>query len=144
MDGLRRFTEMNNRVKIRMNFPGGGSQGLDVDEVAPLLLPLPQTVTVCHQGEIQPVMPASFPGFKAIYVEVERMLQEGRYNQAVEFLVKNGFDIQSAMNQVNAVQRILSERAEKDAERVKGWRQSQFSFYEEANHRRRAAPRPQR
>jgi hypothetical protein len=66
-------------------------------------------------------------------VEVERMLQEGRHNQAVEFLIKNGFDIQSAMNQVNAVQRILNERAEKEAERVKGWRQTQFSFYEAAS-----------
>jgi hypothetical protein len=140
MDCLRRFTEMNNRVKIRMNFPGVGSQGLDVDEVAPLLLPLPQTVTVCHQGEVQPSMPANFPGFKAIYVEVERMLQEGRHNQAVEFLIKNGFDIQSAMNQVNAVQRILTERAEKEAERVKGWRQTQFSFYESTSNRRRPTP----
>ena len=136
MDCLRRFTDMNDRMKIRMNFPGVGPQGLQVDEIAPLLLPLPHTVTVCHQGEVQPSMPNSFPGFKAIYVEVERTLQEGHYNQAVEFLIKNGFDIQSAMNQVNAVQRILSERAEKEAERVKGWRQSQFSFYEASDRRR--------
>jgi hypothetical protein len=130
MTCLRRYAEMNASLKIRMNYPGIGEPGLDADQVAPLLLPLPKTVTLCHQGEIRPSLPASFPGFKTIYLEVERMLQEGRQDGAVEFLLKNGFDIQSATDQVSAVQRMLRERTEKEAERVRGWRQTHFSFYE--------------
>ena len=130
MECLRKFTEVEPMVKIRMNYPLGKQEGLVAEDIAPLLLPLPSTVTICHQGEIQPSMPESFPGFKAIYIEVERMLQEGQNNQAVEYLVRNGFDIKSAMDQVNAVQRLLRERVEKEADHVKAWRQSHFSFFE--------------
>lgn len=146
MDGLRRYAELNARLKIRMNFPGLGETGLEAETVAPLLLPLPQTVTLCHQGEIRPAMPDNFPGFKSVYLEVERMLQERRQNAAVEYLMRSGFDIQSAMNQVNAVQRMLDERGQREAEHVRGWRQSHFAFYETRSrrppnlNRRAAAP----
>jgi hypothetical protein len=126
MDCLRSYTQQNSDLKIRMNFPGTRQGGLPADQVAPLLIPLPPTVTVCHQGEITTSLPNSFPGFKSIYLEVERMLQEGQYNRAVEYLMNSGFDIQSAMNQVNAVQRCLKERNEGSARRVDSWRQSQF------------------
>lgn len=141
MEGLRGFAEANSRLRIRMTFPGVGEEGLDADTVAPLLLPLPKSVTLCHQGEIQPSMPNSFPGFKSVYLEVERMLQLGQPNQAIEYLLKNGFDIQSATNQVNAVQRMLSERREREDERIKGWRQSHFSFYEIGSRRSSSAGR---
>ena len=126
MERLRAYTNEYNSVKIRMNFPGVGMEGLGVDEVAPLLLPLPSTVTVCHQGEVQPSMPSNFIGFKAIYLEVERMLQEGRENLAIEYMMRNGFDIQSAMEQVHAVDRLMRERKEKEAQHVQSWRRSAY------------------
>jgi hypothetical protein len=117
MECLRRYTEENAQMKIRMNFPGIGEGGLPVDEVSPLLIPLPVTVTICHQGEVQKSVPTSFPGFKSLYLQVERMLQEGRFHQAVEHLMNNGFDIQSAMEQTRAVERLMRERAESEAQR---------------------------
>jgi hypothetical protein len=126
MECLRHYTETHSNLKIRMNFPEIGHGGLSVDDVAPLLLPLPPTVTVCHRGEVQASTPTSFPGFKTIYLQVERMLQDGQYNQAVEFLMKSGFDIQSAMNQVNAVQRCLRERNDRESDHVRAWRQTHF------------------
>jgi hypothetical protein len=123
MDCLRAFAEQNNGLKIRMNFPGVTSGGLKVDQVAPLLIPLPSTVTVCHQGEVQPSIPSNFTGFKTLYLQVEHMLLEGRPNRAVEFLMNNGFDIQSAMDQVNAVQRCLRERQEHEANQVRRFRE---------------------
>jgi hypothetical protein len=124
MECLRQFAEDHSSLKIRMNFPGVGNGGLAVEEVAPILIPLPPTVTVCHQGEIQRSFPTSFPGFKSIYLQVEGLVQEGRANQAVEYLLANGFDIQSAMEQVNAVGRCQRERVEKEAEHVRNWRGS--------------------
>ncbi|MGE5221061.1 MAG: hypothetical protein ACM3PY_01405 [Omnitrophica WOR_2 bacterium] len=122
MDCLREYAQQNNRLKIRMNFPGVNNEGLPADQVAHLLIPVPATVTVCHQGEVVPSVPDTFPGFKEIYIQVEGMLQDGRYNQAVEYLMKHGFDIQSAMEQVNAVQRILQDRAQRESQRVEHWR----------------------
>lgn len=119
MDCLRQYVEAHTQLKIRMNFPGSG---LSPEEVTPLLLPLPKTVTVCHQGELPTSLPENFTGFKAIYLQVERMLQENRYQQAIEYLVGNGFDLQSAMEQVNAVQRLLRERIDRDAESIQRWR----------------------
>jgi hypothetical protein len=126
MDCLRQFTQTHANTRIRMNFPGLGEGGLVADEIAPLLLPLPQTVTICHKGEIQKSYPMSFSGFKTLYLKVEHMLQEGRFNQAVEFLIGNGYDIQSAMDQVRAVQRVLKEGAEKEAKRAQSYQQSHF------------------
>jgi hypothetical protein len=124
MDCLRQYVNEHSNVRIRMNFPGIGNGGLPVDAVAPLLVPLPATVTVCHQGEVQQTIPTNFTGFKTLYLQVERRLQEGRFNQAVELLMSNGYDIQSAMDQVKAVQRCLRERADHDAERLQRWRSS--------------------
>jgi len=126
MECLRQFSREHSNLKIRMNFPGVGDGGLAVEEVAPLLLPLPETVTVCHQGEVHRSYPADFPGFKSIYLRVEGMILERRGKEAVEYLIRNGFDIQSAMEQVNAVERCLRERAEKEAEHIRHWRSSRF------------------
>ncbi len=111
---LREFAEANSEVKIRMNFPGIQG-GLTVEEVSPLLIPLPPNVTICHQGEVQRTVPDNFIGFKELYLQVEGLLQEGQYNRAVEFLMAHGYDIQSAMDQANAVERCLRER--RDARR---------------------------
>lgn len=125
MELLRNFTQEHQNLKIRMNFPGVNS-GLAVEEVAPLLIPLPPTVTICHQGEVRPTVPDSFPGFKTLYIQVDGMLQDGEYDRAIEHLMKNGFDIQSAINQVNAVQRLLDERRSRVKATSKKWRSSQF------------------
>lgn len=124
MECLLRFVDEQPDLKIRMNFPGLPTTDPGVEEVAPLLIPLPSTVTVCHQGEVQPTMPSSFMGFKALYLEVERMLQGGQSQLAIEYLMKNGYDIQSAMEQVKAVDRCMRERAESEAKRVRQWRGS--------------------
>ncbi len=119
MDGLRLFTEQNPEVKIRMNFPAPHGQDLPVEEISRLLVPLPPTVTICHQGEVQTSIHNDFPGFKNIYIQVESMLQDGHYNEAVEYLMRCGFDIQSAYDQANAVQRIIRERHEREDERYR-------------------------
>jgi hypothetical protein len=112
MERLREYAYSNANLKIRMSFPGLDS-GLDSEAVSSLLLPLPPTVTICHKGELPRSVPIHFPGFKTLYLQVELLLQEGRYNQAVEYLALNGFDIQSAHEQVSAVQRILQSRIER-------------------------------
>lgn len=117
MQCLREYTAANSSIKIRMSYPGIGG-GLPSDRIDPLLIPLPPNVTICHQGEVERTAPVSFEGFKALYIEVEGMLQEGRYSQAVELLVHKGFDIQSAIEQVDAVQRILKARFNRDKERL--------------------------
>lgn len=109
MSCLRMYMEDNPGLKIRMNFPGIGRGGMPVEEVSPLLIPLPDQVTICHKGELQRSIPDSFIGFKTIYLFVEELVKEGRHNQAVEYMVSQGFDLQSAIEQVNAVQRILRE-----------------------------------
>jgi hypothetical protein len=120
MERLRQYTEENASLKIRMNFPGIGG-GLTVEEVSPVLIPLPPTVTICHQGEVQRTVPDNFIGFKEIYLQVEEMLQEAHYNRAVEYLLGHGYDIQSAMEQVNAVERCLHERQNRENQRVQEW-----------------------
>jgi hypothetical protein len=122
MQRLREFSETFNEIKVRMEFPGLDS-GLASEEVSSLLIPLPPTVTICHQGGLERSQPFDFPGFKNLYVEVEQMLKAGRYHQAVEYLVANGFDIQSAMEQVSAVQRILAARSRPEVrtEQFSGW-----------------------
>jgi hypothetical protein len=127
MECLRQYAAENSNLKIRMNFPGIGQGGLTVEEVAPLLLPLPPTVTVCHRGEIQPSTPPYFQGFKTIYLQVESMLREGRSQQAVEYMIRNGFDIQSALEQVQAVERLLRERHQKEADHIRRWRSAHKS-----------------
>jgi hypothetical protein len=117
MEGLREFAGENPDLRIRMNFPGLDA-GLSADQVAPILLPLPETVTICHKGELPRAVPMYFPGFKNIYLRVETLLLEGRQRQAEQYLVENGFDIQSALEQVNAVQRLLEARSP-----AGGWRQ---------------------
>jgi hypothetical protein len=109
MAGLREFANQNTDLKIRLNFPGLES-GLEPEEVAPLLLPLPETVTLCHNGGLPRSTAMTFPGFKDIYLQVETLLMDGRQNQAEAYLVENGFDIQSALEQVSAVKRILQAR----------------------------------
>jgi hypothetical protein len=124
MECLRQYSQENSNLKIRMNFPGLGDGGLPVDEVVPLLLPLPPTVTICHKGEVQRSYPLDFPGFKSIYLRVEGMILERRDREAVEYLIQNGFDIQSAMEQVRAVERCMRERTMQEAEHVRHWRSS--------------------
>jgi hypothetical protein len=124
MERLRKYSQEHANLKIRMNFPGVGEGGLAVEEVAPLLLPLPETVTVCHKGEILRSVPADFPGFKSIYLQVQGMIVERRSKEAIEYLIQKGFDIQSAMEQVQAVERCMRERGEKEAEHVRQWRSS--------------------
>lgn len=111
MDSLRQYLQENPDIRVRMNFPGVGEEGLAPEEITPVLLPLPENVTVYHQGQVRRSVPDTFMGFKAIYTEVENMLRDGRSNQAVEYLVESGFDLQSAMEQVTAVQRVIRERA---------------------------------
>jgi hypothetical protein len=120
MECLREFTEENQGLRIRMNFPGIQG-GLSVEEVSSVLIPLPPSVTVCHQGEVRRTVPVNFVGFKELYLQVEEMLQESRYNRAVEYLMGHGYDIQSAMDQVNAVERCLRERRERESRRYQAW-----------------------
>ena len=127
MECLRHFVAEHADLKIRMNFPGVGEGGLSVDEVAPLLLPIPPTITVCHHGEVQRSMPTNFTDFKTIYLQVEDMLLNGRSDIAAEYLVNHGFDIQSAVEQVNAVERMIRERREREADHVRKWRHSRLS-----------------
>lgn len=110
MGCLRDYLQSNPDIRVRMNFPGVGTDGLDPEIVTPVLIPLPENVTVCHQGQVPRSAPDTFIGFKAVYMEVENMLRDGKQNQAVEYLVESGFDLQSAMEQVSAVQRVLKER----------------------------------
>jgi hypothetical protein len=126
MECLRQYSEDNSNLKIRMNFPGVGDGGLPVDEVVPLLLPLPPTVTLCHQGEVERTYPIDFPGFKSIYLRVEGLILERRDKEAIEYLIQNGYDIQSAMEQVSAVERCMRERTLKEAEHVRHWRSSRI------------------
>jgi len=124
MECLRAYLDEQPELKVRMNFPAAGEGSLDAETVAPLLLPVPPNVTICHQGEVRPSGPSSFLGFKELYLEVERMLMEGRFNNSVEFLVQHGYDIQSAMEQVRAVERCMRERNDVEARRVREWRRS--------------------
>jgi hypothetical protein len=111
MECLRQYTEENPNLRVRMSLPGVGEPGgLTAEDVTPLLIPLPPNVTVCHLGEIRRSVPDTFIGFKAVYIQIENMLRDGLYNQAVEYLVQSGFDLQSATEQVSAVQRVLKER----------------------------------
>lgn len=127
MECLRHFAAENSDLKIRMNFPGVEEGSLSVDEVAPLLLPLPPTVTVCHHGEVQRSMPSNFTDFKTIFLQLEDILLNGRADIAAEYLVNHGFDIQSAVEQVNAVDRMIRERREREAEHIRQWRNSHLS-----------------
>jgi len=125
MECLREYAESHAGLKVRMNFPGISTGGLSADQVAPLLLPLPPTITICHSGEISQRMPETgFPGFKSLYLQVEAMLLDGRHQMAVEHLMRSGYDIQSALDQVNAVQRTLRERSIHEADHVRRWRSS--------------------
>lgn len=132
MDCLRAYIEQNSDLRVRMNFPEVEEGGLDASAVAPLLLPIPPGVTLCHQGELRPSGPTNFLGFKELYLEVERMLMEGRFNGSVEYLVNHGYDLQSAMEQVRAVERCMRERNEGETRRVREWRRG---------HSLRASPR---
>jgi hypothetical protein len=124
MECLRAYTEQNSELRVRMNFPEIGEGGLDADTVSPLLLPVPSSVTICHQGEVQQSGPVNFLGFKELYLEVERMLLEGRFNSSVEYLIHHGYDIQSAMEQVRAVERCMRERNDAETRRVREWRRN--------------------
>lgn len=126
MDSLRAYLQENSDLKVRMNFPPIETSETTSDTITSLFIPLPETVTICHQGEIQRVYPQNFPGFKSIYIQVEKLLQVGDQNQAVEFLVRNGFDIQSAFEQVNAVRRTIHERQEREAVHVRNFRSSRI------------------
>jgi hypothetical protein len=120
MECLRQYSQVNHSLKIRMNFPGIQG-GLTVEEVSPVLIPLPPTVTVCHQGEVLRTIPTNFIGFKELYLQVEEMLLGGQYNRAVEHLMSHGYDIQSAMDQVSAVERCVRERKERESRRYQEW-----------------------
>jgi hypothetical protein len=121
MEKLRQYVKKHKNIRIRMNFPGIEDESTPAEAVAPLLLPLPDTVTVCHQGQVRRRVPENFTGFKSLYVQVERMLMEGRFQLAVEHLVNSGYDIQSAMEQVRAVERLMRERREREAEHTGNW-----------------------
>ena len=122
MDRLRDYTSTQPALKIRMNLPGVEDGNLPVDDVVPLLLPLPASVTVCHHGQIKRSPPISFPGFKTLYLEVEAMLHSNHFDAAVEYLVRNGYDLQSALEQVQAVERMRRERKESETASVNLWR----------------------
>ena len=124
MDSLRAYLHQHADLKIRMNFPSAIQGVLSPENIASLFVPLPEAVTICHQGEIPRTYPENFLGFKALYLEVEGMLQGGAHNLAVDYLMRNGFDIQSALEQVNAVQRCLRERQGREANHVRKWRSS--------------------
>jgi hypothetical protein len=112
MELLREFAYANINTRIRMSYPGL-DDGLDSSALTEVLLPLPPTVTLCHRGDLPRIVPDSFPGFKNIYLSVEKLVQDGRFNLAVEYLVQHGFDLQSAMEQASAVQRLLQARLER-------------------------------
>jgi hypothetical protein len=109
LDRLRRFSEENENLKIRMDFPGLEA-GLPPEQVEPLLVYLPPSVTICHHGQLTRREPVSFPGFKTIYLRAESMILDGHFPQAVEYLVQQGFDLQTATEQAGAIQRILRSR----------------------------------
>ena len=112
LERLRQFTSEHPRIKIRMNYPGIGEEGLDPQEVLPLLENMPPTVTICHNGEVPPRISTGFNSTKDLFMVIERWLQEGRSNFAVDYLVENGFERDEAANQVNAVRQAINVRAE--------------------------------
>ncbi len=118
LERLKDFTAMHPDVKIRMNYPGIGEEGLDPLQVAPLLNEIPPTVTICHNGEVPPRISAGYAGVKELYVAVERWVLEGRINFAVEYLMENGMDEDEAAEQVSAVRRMIAERNERQAMRM--------------------------
>lgn len=126
MECLRRYVTANRGLKIRMNYPGVGEGGLAAHEIAPLIEPLPENVTVCHRGEVPPPVYTGIASLKDLYLLVERWLQEGRYNLAVEYLMTNGYEQQDALEQVSAVQRQMRERDEVSSERK--WRHRERSI----------------
>lgn len=112
LDCMNQFIARHPKLKIRMNYPGIGEEGLDPQMVAPLLDSLPPTVTVCHNGEIPPRYQSGFNSTKDLFSLIERWVQEGRQNIAIDFLIDNGYDREEAASQVAAVRRTLNDRAE--------------------------------
>jgi hypothetical protein len=118
------------RLKVRMNYPGL-AEGLPVEDVAPILTALPASVTLCHNGEVPPQIQIGYTGAKDLFLMVERWLGEGRFNYAVDYLIENGYDRATAVEQVSAVKRTLQEQAEQDAIRYRQrnpgrWEQNQL------------------
>ena len=125
MECLRQYLAQYPNLKVRMDYPGIGNGDLGVEEVAPLLEPLPPKVILCHRGEARVQAPPGISGAKELFLLVERWLQEGRFSYAVEYLMENGYDRQSAVEQVSAVQRLMREQAEAYASRnQKNWEQT--------------------
>jgi hypothetical protein len=116
LECLCEYSNANKSLKIRMNYPGISSGCLSAEEVAPLLLRLPSSVTVCGPVEPASLSPFGLSGAKELFLLVERWLQEGRFNYAVEFLVENGYEYPDALEQVSAVQRQLRGQADRPVE----------------------------
>jgi hypothetical protein len=114
MQNLRYYLEKHPKLHVRMNYPGIES-GMDVENISRLLQPVPSSVTLCHHGEVPPQIPYGLTGTKELFLTIERWIQEGRFQFAVEYLMDNGFEPEDARNQVMAVQRMLRERAERYA-----------------------------
>lgn len=126
MDRLRHYLGRHSGLKIRMDFPGLNS-GLEAEDVALLLEPIPDAVTLCHQGEVAPHAPYGMTGAKELYILVERWVMEGRFSFAVDYLVDQGYDRKDAAAQVASVQREIRERAERyTMNNSKDWQQRVF------------------
>lgn len=112
LECMNQFVSQHPQIKIRMNYPGIGEEGLDPQVVAPMLDSVPSSVTICHNGEVSLRDAVGFNSAKDLFVLVARWIQEGRQNIAIDFLVDSGFSQEEAANQVAAVRRAINERSE--------------------------------
>jgi hypothetical protein len=129
LSDLRRFAASNPNVKLRMNYPGIGDEGLPVEAVAPLITSVPRNLTICHNGEVAPSVSHGLEGTKELFLTIERWILEGRSGYAVEYLMENGYDREAASEQVAAVRSLIQDRAERAASR---YRQNQTQSWEQS------------
>lgn len=100
---LAEYANANPDVNIRLNYPGIGYGTLTKAEVEPLLVNLPDNVTVCYKT------PKRNFGIKDIYEVVASDLQRGDRWAAEQYLYRLGVSRDEANDQVQAVQNLLSE-----------------------------------
>jgi hypothetical protein len=107
MDELRHYTYSHPDLRVRMNMPGAAEEGLQADDILPILVPLPPNVTVCYHGALNSAPSYGGYGLKDLFLQVERWLQEGQRLRAVEYLMAQGYDGKTAEQQVDAVQELM-------------------------------------
>jgi hypothetical protein len=113
VEALSAYLRAQPGLRVRMPLPGASDAApggdLDVATVTPLLAGLPPQVVICHPGAVLTAPPLDFPGFKALYLQIERLLQNSQGREAIEILLGAGFDLAAAHDQVRAVERLLTE-----------------------------------